>query len=175
MAVAAVGGAATILVIVLGVALSRGVGDSPIGRAEAGFDTAAEFTLPTFDGGDFALADYASRPLFIYFWASWCGPCEREAPLIESLWPEFEERGVTFVGINMWDAESDARRFAERHGITFPLLRDESGTVNVDYGVVGLPEAFFIRPGLLIRQKFTGELTEGDFRALLEDILSDAS
>ena len=173
--VAVAGGLAAGLVVVLAVALSRGVGDSRTGRAEVGFDRAAEFTLDDFDGQPFALADYASQPLLIYFWASWCGPCEREAPLIESLWPEYRERGVTFIGINMWDALSDARRFAERHAITFPLLRDDPGSVYLDYGVVRLPEAFFVRPGLIVAQKWDGELTEDDLRMLLDDILGGAS
>ena len=116
------GVAALALAGVLALGLARGVGDSPLGEVDAGFEAAADFTLPTFDGGTFALSEYTDAPLFIYFWASWCAPCFREAPLIERLWPEFEAAGYTFVGVNILDSEGDAREFIERFDLSFPLV-----------------------------------------------------
>jgi len=154
---------------VLAVAMFRGVGDSPLGEVEAGFTEAADFTLPSFDGDPFTLSDYSSGPVFVYFWASWCGPCFREAPLIERLWPEFEAAGHQFVGVNILDSEDDARAFIERFELTFPMVLDGGGTY-LDYGVVGLPEAFFLRPGLIVNRKFIGELTEAEFRRMLDEL-----
>ncbi|MBM3140490.1 MAG: TlpA family protein disulfide reductase [Candidatus Rokubacteria bacterium] len=161
------GVAAIALVAALAIAMQRGVGSSPLGRTDAGFAVAHDFTLPTLDGGEFALADHASGPLLLYFWASWCRPCEEEAPVIERLWPEYRALGYTFVGINILDAERDARDFVARHRLTFPLLRDVEGTVYLDYGVYGLPEAFFIRAGLRVSEKYNGALSEGELRAML--------
>lgn len=168
--VVVVGAAVLALAAVLAVGLSRGVGDSPLGEVEAGFTAAADFTLPTFDGGSFTLSDYSDGPVFIYFWASWCAPCFREAPLIERLWPEFEAAGYTFVGVNMLDAERDARAFIEQFDLSFPLVID-AGDVYLAYGVYGLPEAFFIRPGLFVNQKFIGELTEPVLREMLAALI----
>ena len=107
---AAVGGAvALLLVAVLGVALSRGVGQDRLGVVDPRVEAAPEFSLPTFDGSTFTLSDHADRPVFLYFWASWCLPCLREAPLLERLWPEYRARGYTFVGVNVLDREADAR------------------------------------------------------------------
>jgi len=164
-----VGLAAALLVTVMAVAMANGIGGEPLGAASTGFERAAEFELPTLDGSSFALGDHADGPVFVYFWASWCGPCETEAPLIQALWPEYEARGYTFVGVNTWDSERDARAFVERHGLTFPVVVSD-GKAPLDYGVYALPEAFFLRPGLEIDRKFLGALTEVDFREALEAI-----
>lgn len=160
------------LVIVLAVAMQRGVGQSATGRAEAS-GPAAPFTLTTFEGAPFDLQQAADQPVFLYFWASWCYPCEEEAPVIEALWPEYRDRGYVFLGVNIWDVRSDAESFIERHGLSFPLAADAEGTVYVEYGVQGLPTAYFIEPGLQIRARYDGRLDEKTLRDLLEEIAGD--
>ena len=161
------GGSALLLAGALAVATSRGIGGPELGATGTGFEIAADFTLPTFDGGSFTLSEHSRGPVFVYFWASWCLPCRLEAPLIQRLWPEFEAAGYTFIGVNILDSERDARAFIEEFELTFPMATDDSGSVYLEYGVYGLPEAFFLRPGLVVRQKFIGELTEQEFRAML--------
>jgi len=171
----ALAGAAVLVaavVVALGVAMFTGVGDSPLGEAEAGFERAPDFAGETLDGEPFQLGRYADRPLFVYFWASWCAPCEREAPLIQELWAEYEARGYLFVGVNVMDNAGDAEAFARRHGLTFPVVR--GGEAYLDYGVTGLPEAFFIGRGLDVSRKYVGELREADFRAMLERLTEGA-
>ena len=138
---AVAGGLAAVLVVVLAVAISQGVGDSRTGRAEVGFDRAAEFTLDDFDGQPFALADYASQPLFIYFWASWCGPCERAAPLIESLWPASRERGVTFLRTNLGVALRPPRTSPDPPALpsTTPMLGPLQATGGLTFHPALLP------------------------------------
>lgn len=167
--VAAVGTVAVAVIVVLGIAMTRGIGDDDVGRADSELSAGVDFDLSSFDGSRFVLSEHSGEPTFVYFWASWCPPCEQEAPLIQELWPEYEARGYTFVGINIWDAEEPARAFIERHGITFPVVFDD-GKTGLDYGVYGLPEAFFLRPGLDLEQKYVGELTEAPFREQLEAI-----
>lgn len=157
----------------LGVALSRDVGAPELGETDAGFDTAAPFELTAFDGSTISLADHADSPVFLYFWASWCEPCRKEAPAIQAMWEEYRHRGYVFIGVNMLDNEEAARAFAEEFGLTFPLVTDVAGTVYVDYGVYGLPEAFFLRPGLEVDQKYIGELTETVLRERLDAIAAD--
>lgn len=157
------------LVAVLAIAMAQGVGSPAQGRSGGDLGTAPAFELDQFDGQRFVLAEYSERPVFVYFWASWCVPCELEAPLIEKLWPEYRDRGWTFLGVNIWDAETDARRFIERHRLSFPTARDEGGKVYLEYGVQGLPTAFFINPGQQIYARFDGPLSENTLRGLLED------
>ena len=168
--VLSVGAAALLLSGALAVGVARGVGDSPFGAADAGFEIAADFTLPAFDGEPITLSQYAGGPIFVYFWASWCGPCVREAPLIERLWPEFAAAGYTFVGVNVLDRDTDARAFIEQFGLTFPMAAGGRSQIYVEYGVYGLPEGFFLHPGMVVSQKFIGELTEDRFREMLARI-----
>lgn len=164
-----------LFVIVLGVAMTRGVGGRPLGSVDPRLDIAADFTLPTFDEGSFTLSEYAGGPVFVYFWASWCPPCRQEAPLIERLWPEYRARGYTFVGVNIQDSEADARAFIDEYGITFPAVRATGTSVYVEYGVYGLPEGFFLRPGMIVNEKFIGALKESGFRAMLDRLSGSGS
>ena len=158
------------LAVALGAAMRSGVGQPPLGAVDPGFTVASTFELPRFDAGTFALADYREHPVFLYFWASWCTPCRTEAPVIQRLWPEFEARGYTFVGVNIQDQDADAIRFIQEHGLTFPQVRDREGSVYLDYGVYGLPESFFLKPGLVVREKYLGEVTEPVLRERLAAI-----
>jgi cytochrome c biogenesis protein CcmG/thiol:disulfide interchange protein DsbE len=125
-------------------------------------------------GATYDLAAYRGKVVLVNFWASWCAPCREEAPVIERLWHEYRERGYTFVGVNILDTERDARAFAIEERFTFPVVRDVEGAVYLDYGVYGIPEAFFLRPGQLVNEKFNGALGEPEFRAML-DSLEEAS
>lgn len=170
LAIAAVGALLAVAIVVIAVAMSRGVGGDETGVTTAGFDIAPDFTLTSFDGEPVALAELGDRPLFIYFWASWCGPCELEAPVIQAVWPEYEARGYEFIGINILDNPTEAERFIERHELTFTTARDEQRTVYIDYGVAQLPEAFFVHPGFGVSARYSGELDEASLRELLEAI-----
>ncbi|RLT44218.1 MAG: TlpA family protein disulfide reductase [Chloroflexi bacterium] len=161
----------TLAVVVgtLALALSRGVGSTTGGRSDVRGKALPAFSLARFDGSAFDLKE-ASGPVFVYFWASWCIPCQEEAPIIQKLWPEYQKRGYTFVGVNIWDAESDGRRFANQHQFTFPIVADADGRVYVDYGVEALPDSFFLEPGLRARSRFQGPLTEPMLRAMLDEL-----
>ncbi|MCY4616316.1 MAG: TlpA disulfide reductase family protein [Chloroflexi bacterium] len=164
------GGALLALLAVLVVAMTRDVGQERLGAVDPGIEQVREFTLPTINGDRVAIADFADGPVFVYFWASWCAPCERETPLIERLWAEYEPQGYVFIGINILDSDRGAHEFVERHGLTFPILIDSGGDVYFDFGVNGVPEAYFLEPGLVVTRKYIGELREQDFRDMLEDI-----
>src|SRR3990172_3277574 len=81
---------------------------------------APDFTLTTFDGGTLRLADLRGQVVMVDFWASWCVPCQQEARTLESLWREYRDQGVMFVGVDYLDPESDARAFLAQYQITYP-------------------------------------------------------
>lgn len=167
-----IAGAGLLLLLgTLAIALQRGVGGSAQGRTETSLSSAPGFTLTQFDGGTFDFArENQDRPVFIYFWASWCVPCQTEAPVIEALWPEYRDRGYVFLGVNMWDQPEDARQFVRQYRLSFPVVADEARAVYVEYGVQGLPTAFFVAPGGAVRSQFTGPLDERTLRGLLDEI-----
>jgi thiol-disulfide isomerase/thioredoxin len=93
--------------------------------------------------------------VLITFWASWCGPCAREATALErfSLSPSGRGR---LVGVNWSDARSGARSFIRRYGWTFSNLRDGEGTVGNDYRVADLPTTFVVDSAGRIRGVLRG-------------------
>ena len=81
-------------------------------------------------------------PIVLNFWASWCTPCADEAPVLEAAWKR--SRDVLFLGVNQQDVTDDARDFLDRHGVSFPSVRDGSDTTGRSWGITGLPETFFL-------------------------------
>lgn len=113
-------------------------------QAETG-SLAPEFDLPTLEGDSTLSSDeLKGKPVVLNFWASWCAPCREEAPLLERTWREYRKDGVVFVGVNIRDSLTDARRFVKEFDITYPVVRDESQKLADDLGVFGLPETFFL-------------------------------
>ena len=108
-------------------------------------NSAPSFELPLLDGsGVLTDEELRGKPVVINFWASWCIPCREEAPLLEDTWRVYKDQGVMFLGVNIKDAESDANRFVDEFGITYPTVRDLDQTLTKDLGVKGLPETFFV-------------------------------
>ena len=167
---AAIGLVLVLVVGTLAFALNRGIGGKADGRSDAVGRQLPPFSLERFDGTSFNLQEHAGGPVFVYFWASWCVPCQAEAPVIQKLWPEYQKRGYTFVGVNIWDAESDARRFLGQQQLTFPVMADTNGRVYVEYGVDALPDSYFLESGLRARTRYQGALTEQTLRELLDEL-----
>jgi cytochrome c biogenesis protein CcmG/thiol:disulfide interchange protein DsbE len=119
---------------------------------------APAFSLRRLDtSGTLALASLRGKPVVLNFWASWCVPCKGEAKMLEDAWQRYRSEGVVFVGIDWHDVKSDARRFLEHHGVTYPTVLDGSGSITDRYGVVGVPETYFIdRRGRLVGEHIVG-------------------
>ena len=150
--------------IILGYGLRTQSG-SPIGAP------APDFTLSLFDGGELSLADRRGSVVVVNFWASWCAPCRDEAPALERLWQEYEDRGVVFVGVSYKDVESKALPFIEEFDVTYPNGYDPYNRISTAYRITGVPETFLIsRDGRLL-EWWIGPITEAGLRAALEEIL----
>ncbi|HXP37457.1 MAG TPA: TlpA disulfide reductase family protein [Solirubrobacteraceae bacterium] len=101
------------------------------------------------------LASAHGRATLVVFWASWCGPCMREAPAIERFSQSAEGRG-RIVGVDWSDGLSGARAFIKDHGWTFANVRDAEGTVGNDYRMTDLPTTFVLDSSGRIRAALRG-------------------
>lgn len=100
------------------------------------------------------------RATLITFWASWCGPCAKEAPALERFSRSAAGRG-RLVAVDWSDGLSGARSFIATHGWTFPVLRDAEGTVGNDYRLTGLPTTFVLDGSGHIRSVLRGPQDAG--------------
>ncbi|HEY3959282.1 MAG TPA: TlpA disulfide reductase family protein [Solirubrobacteraceae bacterium] len=115
------------------------------------------------------LKSAGSKGALVVFWASWCGPCAREAPAVERFSRSPAGRG-RIVGVDWSDGRSDARAFVKRYGWTFPNLRDGEGLVGNDYRLTVLPSTFVIDASGRIRTVLRGPQSEASLtRALASD------
>jgi peroxiredoxin len=105
-----------------------------------------------------SLATLAGRPAIVTFWASWCGPCGREAAQLARLAGALHGR-ARLVGVSWNDSPSAARAFVRRHGWTFPNLRDGDGTAGDRYGLGGLPTTFVLDSHGRIARRLVGPQT----------------
>lgn len=106
--------------------------------------TAPDFTLPTVGGGTLASSDLKGTPVVINFWASWCDPCNLEAPDLEATWKQYQARGVRVVGVDYEDQTADAQAFVAKYGISYPSVVDKGGQLATKFGVRGVPETYFV-------------------------------
>lgn len=91
-----------------------------------------------------SLAAYKGKVVVLNFWASWCVPCQTEAPLLERAQSRLRAHNGTVLGVTYLDASSDSQEFVREHRITYPNLRDTTGEFAHAYGTDQLPESFVI-------------------------------
>ncbi|HTV78994.1 MAG TPA: TlpA disulfide reductase family protein [Steroidobacteraceae bacterium] len=113
--------------------------------ASAGGEQAAPtFSLPARGGATIDLSQFRGQVVMINFWASWCGPCRQEMPLLESMYEKYKPLGFTLLGVNVEPDQKDAMGFLQQTPVTFPVLFDAKSKVSGLYNVQGMPTTVFI-------------------------------
>jgi thiol-disulfide isomerase/thioredoxin len=123
-------------------------------------DDAYDFSLYLLDGDDkvFTLSDYVGRPVWLQFFASWCGPCNQEAADVVRIANKYAGAVVT-VGIDVKEQPGRARAFRDLHNIPFPIALDKEGTVFNSLGFRGFPTHLFVDARGLVSCLTDGDLT----------------
>jgi cytochrome c biogenesis protein CcmG, thiol:disulfide interchange protein DsbE len=124
---------------------------------------APSFVLQRLDGnGKLNLKGLRGKAVVVNFWASWCGPCKSESAALEKAWQAHKADGVVVLGVDYHDLVGDARSFVQKHGITYPIVRDHDGLVGTRYDLTGVPETFFVdRRGRLVGYHLEGPIDKG--------------
>jgi cytochrome c biogenesis protein CcmG, thiol:disulfide interchange protein DsbE len=141
--------------------------------SRGGTPVAPAFTLERLDGeGDLAIESLRGKAIVLNFWASWCGPCRDEMPLLQEGSERWKDKNVVFVGVDVKDFRRDARAFLDRFGVTYANVYDGKGSTVGRYGATRYPETFFVDAKGKVRWRIAGaieeasELDEGIERAL---------
>lgn len=141
-----------LIAVLLGMLAACGGGDDSdpdIGLGHSGAyellgQPAPDFTLESSKGGYVRLADQRGKVVMLNFWASWCGPCRMEMPLIDSMYKRYDPAGFILYGVNVEEDNTDAKRLLQDLGVTFPALFDTQNQASTLYKIDAIPTTVMI-------------------------------
>jgi peroxiredoxin len=126
----------------------------------------ANFTLTDLQGKNWTLKDLKGKVVLVNFWATWCPPCRKEMPDLESFYRKFQDQGFVVLGISDEDVAKVAP-FIEKNKYNYPILLDPGRKANQDFRVEGIPKSFlYDREGKLVGQAMDMR-TERQFSEML--------
>lgn len=125
-------------------------------QAAAVTESAPDFVLKSQSGDNLRLSELRGQVVMINFWASWCGPCRQEMPLLDKLHQRYKKLGFTLLGVNVEQDTSAAQAFLKDTPVSFPILYDRENSVSRLYKVVGMPSTVVVDRDGKLRFRHTG-------------------
>lgn len=132
-----------VLVVILG---GYAIGTSVFrgdGKPKEG-SKAPSFQLLGLDGQNHTLDEYKGKAVVLNFWGSWCPPCVKEMPALQTQWEKWRDQGVVVVGVNVGEDQMVVENFVKLVGIDFPIVMDPNRNAVRSYGISPMPTTFFI-------------------------------
>ena len=134
-------------------------------------DSAPAFDLPRLGGGKVSLDSLRGKPIYLNFFASWCAPCNEEAPSIVALYRKYRARGLLTLGIDEQEDKSKAGGFVKKYTLPYNVALDDDGKMGQSYGAVGLPIHVFIDKSGKISTYRLGQMEPTEIEAAIRKIL----
>jgi peroxiredoxin len=113
-------------------------------NADINSGPAPDFALKSHGGENLRLSEFRGEVVMINFWASWCGPCRQEMPLLDELYTQYQPLGFTILGVNVEEDPSKARQLLKDSPVNFPILYDDKSEVSKLYKVVAMPSTVLV-------------------------------
>jgi cytochrome c biogenesis protein CcmG/thiol:disulfide interchange protein DsbE len=135
--------------------------------------TAPDFTLSVLNDNQakLHLTSLRGKVVMLNFWASWCQPCQQEAPALQRIWAKWQPKGIVLLGVDGPESESDALNFVHQHSITYQNVRDTiDGGTAISYGATANPETFFINQDGIIVARWIGPINEQNVQTELNKL-----
>jgi peroxiredoxin len=131
---------------------------------------APAFDEPTTDGGNLTMDSLRGKPVYLNFFASWCPPCNEEAPDVGDVQRQFKGAGLQVVGVDVLENKAKAKKFADEHHLAYPAVVD-SGALRDAYNINGMPVHVFIDRNGIVKKIEIGELSKAEMIANVKTIL----
>jgi len=116
----------------------------PVSHAGTANTPAPDFTLASNQGKNIKLSELSGQVVMINFWASWCGPCRQEMPLLDALYKKYSPLGFTILGVNVEEDSKPGKKLIRDLKVTFPILYDTSNKASKLYDVLAMPTTVII-------------------------------
>ncbi len=133
-------------------------------------DPAPAWSEPSIPGPRVSLAGLRGKAVYLNFFATWCPPCNAEAPAINSIQKTYGDKGLQVVGVDVLENAHKAALFRDQHHLLYPVVVDD-GTLRDQYRVNGLPVHVFIDKAGVVRRVVVGEMSPAAMQSNAEQLL----
>lgn len=119
-----------------------------------------DLTLKDLTGQTVQLSDLRGNIVLVNYWASWCGPCREEMPILDEFYKRHQSEGFILVAINASESTEEAANYIAEHGYSFTVWSDPPGRTMIELGINGLPASLLLDKEGRIINVWMGPLTE---------------
>lgn len=136
---------------------------------------AHDFTLKSMKGSNLKLSEFRGDVVLINFWATWCGPCRQEMPILNDLYLKYRDKGFTLLGVNVEDDKTKVARMARDLRVVYPVLFDDTSKVSEQYEVDDMPTTVLVDRDGNIRYLHRGFLPgyEDEYQRQVRELMAE--